>query len=303
MMTIEKLLEGLLIKVEPFVICRTTVGPKLNLSPMGFASLHYVVAGSGSLSLAHQSPIPLEASTIVILPAGIAHQLAGNGDESPELAIAKNCQPLALGMEAVGSNSGQGGIVMACSSIRATYQQVHGLFDFLPEPIVAHLGENEAICHVMDSLLNEMADPKPGSASMIALLMQQCLVYVLRRYCEGGDCQVPWLTALEDIRLSRTLEQMIDDPGRRFTLELLAEISGMSRSAFAQHFKNAFGRSAMDFLKELRLQRAAQLLRSTKRPIKSIADLVGFDSRSHFSQSFSDFFGTSPADFRNSTIY
>ena len=75
--------------------------------------------------------------------------------------------------------------------------------------------------------------------------------------------------------------------------------AGMSRSAFAQRFKATFGRSAMDFLKELRLQRAAQLLPTTRRPIKSIADHVGFDSRSHFSRSFTDFFGTAPADFRN----
>ena len=300
MMTIEKLLEGLFVRVEPFVICRTTAGPKLQLSPMEFASLHYVVAGSGSLSLDKQSPIALAPGTIVILPRGVTHQLAGHGAETKELEIARNCQPLALGLEEIGSNSGKGGIVIACSSIRATYQQVHGLFDFLPEPIVAYLEEGEDIGQVMSILLKEMAHPQPGSASMIALLMQQCLVYVLRRYCKSGNCQVPWLSALEDLRLSSTLEQMIDDPGRRFSLEILAEIAGMSRSAFAQHFKNAFGRSAMEFLKELRLQRAAQLLRTTKRPIKSIADRVGFDSRSHFSNSFTDYFGNSPAEFRNS---
>ena len=52
-------------------------------------------------------------------------------------------------------------------------------------------------------------------------------------------------------------------------------------------------------LKELRLQRAALLLQTTSRPIKSIADQIGFESRSHFSRSFTDFFGTTPADFRN----
>jgi AraC family transcriptional activator of mtrCDE len=241
---------------------------------MEFASSYYVVAGRGTLSIAGQSPIILKAGIIVILPPGTAHHLAENGDDNPELEIAINCQPLVLAMDDVGSNSGPGGIVIACSSIRATYQQVHGLFDFLPAPVVTQMGENEAICQVMDSLLCEMADPKPGSKSLIALLMQQCLVYVLRKYCEGGHCRVPWLTALEDTRLSRTLEPMLDNPGRRFKHEHLAEIAGMSKSTFAQHFKQAFGRSPMGFLKELLLQQAAQLLRITKRPIKSISDLV-----------------------------
>jgi transcriptional regulator GlxA family with amidase domain len=122
---------------------------------------------------------------------------------------------------------------------------------------------------------------------------------VLRRYCESGHCRVPWLSALEDAQLALALERMIDEPGRRYTLELLAEAAGMSRSAFAQRFRDAFGRSAMDFLKELRLQRAAHLLCSTRRPVKSIAEQVGFDSRSHFSRSFSDYFGMAPAEFRD----
>ena len=173
------------------------------------------------------------------------------------------------------------------------------MFDYLAEPIVLHPLEHETIGLVLTALLSEMANPQPGSNALIALLMKQCLVYLLRRYCESGNCQVPWLSALEDPQLSSVLEQMIDEPGRRFTLELLADRAGMSRSAFAQRFKATFGRSAMDFLKELRLQRAAHLLKTTRRPIKSIADQVGFESRSHFSRShfsrsFTDFYGIAP---------
>jgi transcriptional regulator GlxA family with amidase domain len=235
----------------------------------------------------------------VIIPAGLNHQLTGDGDDDYDLQIAKNCLPLDLGMKEIGSASGMGGIVVACSSITATYQKVHGLFDYLNEPIITQRVEGEAISHVLTTLLTEMAAPQTGSNSMIALLMKQCLVYILRQYCESGDCEVPWLSALEDPQLSGALEQMINEPGRRFTLEFLAESAGMSRSAFAQRFKAAFGRSPMDFLKELRLQRAALLLRSTNRPVKSIADQVGFESRSHFSRSFTSHFGASPADFRN----
>ncbi len=300
-MNIEKLLDGLMVSIEPFVICRTSVGPVLDMSPSGMAIMHYVVAGSGSFKVAKLPPISVESGCILILPPGVSYQLTGSGDNDDDLDIAKKCLPLDLGMKEIGSSSGEGGIVVACSSINVTYQKVHGLFDYLNEPIITHASDGEAIQHVLTALLNEMANPKPGSNSLIALLMKQCLIYVLRRYCECGNCQVPWLSALDDPQLSHALEQMIDEPGGRFTLELLAESAGMSRSAFAQRFKAAFGRSPMDFLKELRLQRAAHLLRTTQRPIKSIADQVGFDSRSHFSKSFSNFFDASPAEFRNAS--
>ena len=299
MMTLERLLEGLMVKVEPFVICRTPAGPKLSFPALEFTTLHYVVAGSGALSLTGQPAFSLAPGSMVIVPRGTAYQLSGDGDEDDNLTMAKNCLPLDLGLKEMGSTAGEGGIVLACSSITATYQKVHGLFDYLDVPIVLHPLEHETIGSVLTALLAEMANPQPGSNALIALLMKQCLVYVLRRYCDSGNCQVPWLSALEDPELSSVLEQMIDEPGRRFTLELLADTAGMSRSAFAQRFKATFGRSAMDFLKELRLQRAAHLLQTTRRPIKSIAGQVGFDSRSHFSRSFTDFFGTAPADFRN----
>lgn len=299
MMTIEKLLEGLMVSVEPFVICRTTAGPTLSFAAMDFSTLHYVVAGSGALLLAGQKDTVLAPGSMVILPSGTAYRLRGDGDEDANLTMAKNCLPLELGLKEVGSANGEGGIVMACSSITATYQKVHGLFDRLAEPIVLKPQKHETIGSVLTALLSEMANPQPGSHTLITLLMKQCLVYVLRHYCESGNCRVPWLSVLDDPQLSDVLEQMIDDPGRRFTLELLADSAGMSRSSFTQRFKASFGRSPMDFLKELRLQRAAQLLKTTRRPIKSIADQIGFESRSHFSRSFTDFFGTTPAEFRN----
>jgi AraC-like DNA-binding protein len=299
MMTIEKLLDGLMVSIEPFVICRTDAGPKLSFAALDFTTLHYVVAGTGSLSLSGKPPINLVPGSMVVVPRGVASQLSGDDVEDENLIVAKNCLPLALGLEAAGSGEGEGGIVLACSSITATYQKAHGLFDYLAEPISLHPLKHETIGLVLTALLSEMANPQPGSHALIALLMKQCLVYLLRQYCESGNCQVPWLSALEDPQLSAVLEQMIDDPGRHFTLELLADSAGMSRSAFAQRFKTAFGRSAMDFLKELRLQRAAQLLQSSRRPIKSIAAQVGFESRSHFSRSFTDFFGVAPAEFRN----
>ena len=299
MMTIEKLLDGLMVSVEPFVICRTTAGPRLAFAALDFAALHYVIAGRGSLWLKGRSPIPLRPGAMVIVPAGMAYELSGEHSDDDNLEMAKNCLPLDLGLEGIGSSDGEGGIVMACSSIKATYQQVRGLFDLLDEPIVLQAEKHPTIGSVLNALLQEMANPQPGSNALIALLMKQCLIYLLRHYCDSGDCRVAWLSALDDPRLSSVLEKMIDEPGRRYTLEMLAEDAGMSRSTFAQRFKETFGRSPMDFLRELRLQRAAHLLKTTDRPLKTIADQIGFESRSHFSRSFTDFFGIAPADFRN----
>ena len=54
----------------------------------------------------------------------------------------------------------------------------------------------------------------------------------------------------------------------------------------------------MDFLKEVRLRRAAHLLRATDLPVKTVAARVGFASRSYFSRAFKAFTGHDPAGYR-----
>jgi AraC-like DNA-binding protein len=95
---------------------------------------------------------------------------------------------------------------------------------------------------------------------------------------------------------------MLDHPARSYSLESLAELAHMSRSAFAKEFTDRFGRTPMAFLRDVRLRRAASLLRETDLPVESIAARVGFSSRSHFSRSFHGRFGHSPTTFRTSPL-
>ena len=72
----------------------------------------------------------------------------------------------------------------------------------------------------------------------------------------------------------------------------------MSRSAFADHFTSAFGQSPIEFLKQVRLYRAARLLEATNLPIKAVAKSVGYESRSYFSRAFRAVYGVDPTEYR-----
>lgn len=69
-----------------------------------------------------------------------------------------------------------------------------------------------------------------------------------------------WFVALQDERLGRIVDIILEDPGAGYTVESLAETAAMSRSAFAEHFAKSFGRSPMSFINHVRMQRAAQML-------------------------------------------
>lgn len=91
----------------------------------------------------------------------------------------------------------------------------------------------------------------------------------------------------------------MERPSERFDVAKLAAVAGMSRSAFSSAFMNTFALTPMDFVKKTRLQKAAELLKSTSLSIKLIASRTGFASRSHFSHAFKQAYGVDPSAFRN----
>ena len=73
----------------------------------------------------------------------------------------------------------------------------------------------------------------------------------------------------------------------------------MSRSTFSARFHEGFGDPPMQFLRDVRLRRSAELFQSNPGlTIDVVARRVGFASRSYFSQEFKRRFGVSPAAFR-----
>ena len=102
----------------------------------------------------------------------------------------------------------------------------------------------------------------------------------------------------QDPRLTNVLLAMLESPAQNHTLEELARISGMSRSLFAERFAEAFDRPPMDLLRQVRLHRAANLLRTTRLPVQLIALAVGYASRSYFSRAFRAAYGDDPQGFR-----
>lgn len=84
-----------------------------------------------------------------------------------------------------------------------------------------------------------------------------------------------------------------------YNTESFASEIGMSRSNLYRKIQALTNQSTNDFIRSLRLKRAAQLLRKSTGTASEIAYAVGFNSPSHFSKIFRQQFGQSPSNFAN----
>ena len=94
------------------------------------------------------------------------------------------------------------------------------------------------------------------------------------------------------------IEQVVRDPSQEYDFEVMAERCNISLTHFRRIFRRVTQHSPVHFLQKCRLDRAAQELATTQRPVKEIALDVGYCSISHFSRTFKRRFGVSPLQFR-----
>jgi AraC family transcriptional regulator of arabinose operon len=97
-----------------------------------------------------------------------------------------------------------------------------------------------------------------------------------------------------DARVRKAVDALCRTPGERFTLDGLARHCGLSRSRFAELFREQVGVPPLAFLEVRRLRRVRELLGHTSLNLSEIAEQTGFSSPFYLSLRFRKQFGVSP---------
>ena len=261
----ERVLAHLSVSVDPFAVCAIGAGWRLRLPPPADAMLHFVLEGTGTLRGGANAPaLPLYPYCLAVVPRRSPHALESTRPITDERVI----EALPDSTDVLDLRAGSDADVdlrVACGLVHATYGNALALFGRLTEPVVADLSHYPQARTAFETILAEQAKHDVGSTTLIRALMSQCLVYLLRRLGQDADAPLPWLAALDEPALAHALDAMIARPGDTHTVESLAANASMSRSAFASHFQQAFGQPPLGALHEIRMQRAAQLLRNDRR--------------------------------------
>ena len=102
------------------------------------------------------------------------------------------------------------------------------------------------------------------------------------------------------IEIDRVIEYLHSSLDKKITVEEMAKTARMSSSHFSRIFKKEIGKSPIDYLNQIRLERVKKLLLSGDKSITEIALECGFNSSAYLSACFYKKHKLSPTDYQRS---
>lgn len=282
---------------------RASVFFRLDLaSPWGLAlpktsdlRLHIIQRGDGVLGGGElDAPLELREGEIILLKGGQEHWIS----DRPGRALLPSDEALS-----------------SCGAGRPPFQErpsthrlicgkagVHDrgggwLLSLLPE-IIHFRGSDldERVWKVVDAINAKSVSLEADDTVVLDRLTEALFLCLLARATQL-DLEVGRLGAAQrDPSVQRVLvlmHTMMDEP---WTIQTLAQQSGISRAALARHFKAALEMPVMDYLHRIRMARAKQMLLDGA-SLDQVAALVGYASGGPFRKAFKRHTGQTPAGY------
>lgn len=144
----------------------------------------------------------------------------------------------------------------------------------------------------MDLVIEEIANPDTAPDQLTLERTAELIMFYFFRMnnpVTGALDPFPW----SDPRLMRAIAAMNTNPAGPWTVDQLADVAKMSRSAFSARFRDLLGETPMRMLAAVRLKLAARRMLEG-RSLTDAATEVGYGTEEAFNRAFKRYFRTTP---------
>jgi AraC-like DNA-binding protein len=168
----------------------------------------------------------------------------------------------------------------------------------LPSCIVLRRGEGFPWIGPSIDFLTLRDSASAGYAATARLLAELTFVSIVRSHLLSSSSNSRgWLRGLTDARIGRALQALHKSPGDNWTVGSLAQLVGMSRTAFAQLFAELVEVTPIDYLTRWRMHLAAQRIAGEETNLTQLAFELGYSSDAAFRDAFKRQYGVAPSRF------
>lgn len=290
---IDELFDVMDVNLQAFAVCEIGEGYSLQCAPHDEIVLHFVLQGEGHLECSEGS-FRLAPGVLTVCPRHMSKSLNGPGPVRHTVEATPGCAS-SDGLLRFQALDRDVDLLLGCAVIASSIGCNLPLLEDLRGPIVVQI-RDPALYPLLTAMMAELRRPGAGTRTLVTAIMKQLLVILLRSELgKRGTLNGPRPFSQQ---LHRAALRVTSDPGAEHSIQTLATEAAMSRGRFIKHFSAAYGCTPMAFVQTTRLASAAAMLRNSERPIKSIAAIAGYASRSQFSKVFRERYGQHPTAFR-----
>ncbi len=277
----------------------------LAFSAQNGPGFHAIVSGQCWLRVDTQK-ILLHAGDLVLLPHGIAHQLAST-PEGPALSLEE------LPSERIGHNvallsyDGDGErSLLICGGVQFAGAIAHPLLEHLPQVLLLHSEceqEQQQKSIWLDATLtmlsSEALSLRPGSVAVMTRLADILVLQTIRAWLEKDENrQHGWLAASCDPDIGHVLALIHHRAGEAWSVSSLAAEVHLSRSVFAERFSRLVGMTPMQYVTRWRMHLASSWMHEDHLSLSEVASRLGYSSEAAFSRAFKRHMQISPGAMR-----
>lgn len=152
------------------------------------------------------------------------------------------------------------------------------LMETFEQPLTMSLERTDSELDLVIRLIaGELANPRCGQPALLARAGDILFIGVLRHLLAHPRTSSGLLNGLSDQRIARTLVAIHTNPEMPWNLENMADVAGMSRTAFANQFREMMNHTPGSYLTRLRLSIARRAI-DNGHGLKHAAKLSGYAS-------------------------
>ena len=253
------------------------------------ATFHMISRGAAWLHLPDEKePLALYCGDLVVFPNDAPHCIS-SAVEPPTINMINN-QPgdMTLG----GSPTG-----LVCGYFEFERHSWNPLLNSLPDVMVIkgeEVSKTALMSTVIECIVFEVESQYEGRNAMIDKLSEVLFIHIIRNHIQSGVSRGSYLGALADKQISVALTCIHEQPGNSWSVEMLAQKTGMSRSMFSNKFHQLVQMTPMQYVACWRMQSAHEQFTNTNKSVAQVAESFGYQAESSFSKAFKKHFGYGP---------